>query len=101
MLCCAAEAQNVQGTDVLGKGFIAPIMHSMSAGKGAVPADVNVDVQCTDVCRDVCTPVPQKVCNEVPYQTQVNGALRDYVLLQGPMAARALLSLCSWLSHNT
>lgn len=30
-----------------------------------------MDVQCTDVCNDVCTPVPQKVCNDVPYQTQV------------------------------
>jgi hypothetical protein len=69
----------VQGTDVLGKGFIAPtIMHGMSTGKGAVPADVNVDVQCTDVCSDVCTPVPQKVCNEVPYQSQVSRPLRDY-----------------------
>lgn len=63
---CAAE---VQGTDVLGKGFMgaavmAPQMHT---GKG----DVNVDVQCTDVCNDVCTPIPQKVCNDVPYQTQV------------------------------
>jgi hypothetical protein len=39
----------------------------MSTGKG----DVNVDVQCNDVCSDVCTPVPQKICNDVPYQTQV------------------------------
>jgi hypothetical protein len=37
------------------------------AGKG----DTNVDVQCNDVCNDICTPVPQKVCNDVPYQTQV------------------------------
>jgi hypothetical protein len=37
------------------------------AGKG----DTNVDVQCNDVCNDVCTPVPQKICNDVPYQTQV------------------------------
>lgn len=65
----AAEVQAAQGTDVLGKGFMgaavmAPQMHT---GKG----DVNVDVRCTDVCNDVCTPIPQKVCNDVPYQTQV------------------------------
>lgn len=43
------------------------MMNKLSTGKG----DVNVDVQCTDVCSDVCTQVPQKVCNDVPYQTQV------------------------------
>lgn len=43
------------------------MMNKLSTGKG----DVNVDVQCTDVCSDMCTQVPQKVCNDVPYQTQV------------------------------
>lgn len=43
------------------------VMNKLSTGKG----DVNVDVQCTDVCSDMCTQVPQKVCNDVPYQTQV------------------------------
>lgn len=39
----------------------------MSTGKG----DVTTDVQCTQACKDVCVPVPNKVCNDVPYQTQV------------------------------
>lgn len=85
---CAAEVQAAQGTDVLlGKGFMgaavmAPQMH---AGKG----DVNVDVQCTDVCNDVCTPVPQKVCNDVPYQTQVSRS--------GGNALLAVLLFVAWM----
>lgn len=46
---------------LIGKGLI-------GKGKGG---DVNVDVQCQDVCNDVCVPVPNKVCSEVPFQTQV------------------------------
>lgn len=47
---------------------------AMSTGKGG--NDVDVDVQCTDVCNDVCIPIPNKVCGEVPYQTQVSRSAR-------------------------
>lgn len=70
LFAVAAEAQGadllVKG-DLLVKSAMPLVMNKLSTGKG----DVNVDVQCTDVCSDVCTPVPQKVCNDVPYQTQV------------------------------
>lgn len=61
------SAAEVHNADQYGKGM--PVAMPTHAGKG----DVDVDVQCTDVCNDVCTPVPSKVCNDVPYQTQVGG----------------------------
>ena len=69
----------------MGAAVMAPQMHT---GKG----DVNVDVQCTDVCNDVCTPIPQKVCNDVPYQTQVRHTRGSTTLPPLTMAVgRALL----------
>lgn len=65
------SAAEVQNADQFGKGM--PVAMPTHAGKG----DVDVDVQCTDVCNDVCTPVPSKVCNDVPYQTQVGGVEDD------------------------
>jgi hypothetical protein len=31
-------------------------------------------VQCEQLCSDVCTQVPSRVCSDIPYQTQVRGA---------------------------
>lgn len=62
----SSTAANVDNAAQWGKGMMSMAMPT-HAGKG----DVDVDVQCTDVCSDVCTPVPQKVCNDLPYQTQV------------------------------
>eukprot|EP00775_Hariotina_reticulata_P004218 gene4218-4467_t len=38
-------------------------------GKGVGP-DVDVDVQCQQVCNDVCSQVPQKVCNDIQVPVQ-------------------------------
>lgn len=70
------------------------------AGKG----DTNVDVQCNDVCNDVCTPVPQKVCNDVPYQTQVRccahcGALACWRILNAQRFSRAFPNC--WVYKHT
>ncbi|WIA18870.1 hypothetical protein OEZ85_003543 [Tetradesmus obliquus] len=60
---------------VAGPQLSAAKKHGLIMGKGQMlgkgkGGDVNVDVQCQQACKDECYPIPQKVCNDVPYQTQ-------------------------------